>query len=307
MSIKNIEVTAKTLAVFLISIFAAVSSAAKENDASVYLETRISRDKVTEGENIVYEVVLFTPTPSVDGIELASFPDFEGIEVSRSAPDSKLTPVEIKGQPYYTAVVDRYFLRFPSKGKFSIKGASYNLGLYRQQEYYDPFWGRSIGNVIDKVALVAPDVSVRVAALPERGKPSSFSGAVGDFEISAAFADESLRSGEDALLTVTISGAGNLNGVTLPDIPSSLPDGIQFKSMTDTLSHYIKDGELGSEVEIECVVMPKREGTFVLDSLHFNFYNTATGKYETVTAPSVEIEVGSGLPGSGKPPVIMEI
>lgn len=299
--------TTKTLIVFLISIFAVASSAAKEREATVYLETRVSRDKVTEGENIVYEVVLFTPTPSVEGIELASFPDFQGIEVSRSAPDSKLTTVEIKGQPYYTAVVDRYFLRFPDKGKFSIKGPSYNLGLVRQQEYYDPFWGRSIGNVIDRVALTAPDVSVRVTPLPERGRPAAFSGAVGDFEISTAFAEESLRNGEDALMVVTISGTGNLNGVALPDIPSLLPDGIQFKSMTDALAHYIKDGELGTEVEIECVVMPKREGKFVVDSLSFNFYNPATGKYMTVTAPSVEIEVGSGLPGSGKPPVIMEI
>ncbi|MDE6769397.1 MAG: BatD family protein, partial [Muribaculaceae bacterium] len=208
---------------------------------------------------------------------------------------------------YYTAVVDRYFLRFPEKGKFRIKGADYRLGFYRQQEYYDPFWGRSIGNVVDAVGLSAPEVSVRVLALPERGRPDDFSGAVGDFEIAAEFPDGEIKNGEDTLLTVTISGVGSLEGVLLPNIPAMLPEGLQFKSMTDNVSHYIKDGELGSEVEIECIVMPKREGKFVIDSLRFSFYNSFTGKYDTITASSLEIEAGSGLPSSGRPPVIMEI
>lgn len=298
---------AKALILLLMTLFLIFPTDAKENERGAYLETKVSRDKVIEGENLVYEVVLFTLDPSVEGIELASFPDFEGIEVSRSAPDSNLTKVEIKGKTYFTAVVDRYFLRFPEKGKYSIKGADYRLGLSRQQEYYDPFWGRSIGNVVDVVDLTAPETNVKVSPLPEKGRPNNFSGAVGDFEISASFPDSALRNGEDALMSVSISGIGNLNGVRLPDLPSSLPEGLQFKSMTDNMSHYIKDGELGTEVEIECIVMPKREGKFVIDDLKFSFFNSYTGKYETVTAPSLEIEVGSGLPSSGRPRVIMEI
>lgn len=297
-----------TLIILLLTFFfPTTATVARERTHGAYLQTKVSRDKVIQGENLVYEVVLFTPDSSVEGVELISLPDFQGIDVSRSAADNKLIPVEINGQQYYTAVVDRYFLRFPEKGKFKIKGADYRLGFYRQQEYYDPFWGRSIGNVVDAVGLSAPEVSVRVAALPERGKPEDFSGAVGDFEIAAEFPDGEIKNGEDTLLTVTISGVGSLEGVTLPNIPAMLPEGLQFKSMTDNVSHYIKDGELGSEVEIECVVMPKREGKFTIDNLSFSFYNTYTGKYDTITVPSLEIEAGSGLPSSGRPPVIMEI
>ncbi len=295
------------LILLLTLLFPTAANAARERSHGAYLQTRVSRDKVIQGENLVYEVVLFTPDPSVEGVELTSLPDFEGIDVSRSAPDNKLTPVEINGRRYYTAVVDRYFLRFPEKGKFRIKGADYRLGFYRQQEYYDPFWGRSIGNVVDAVALTAPEVGVRVTALPERGRPDDFSGAVGDFEIDAEFPAGEIKNGEDTLLTVTISGVGSLEGVTLPNIPAMLPEGLQFKSMTDNVNHYIKDGELGSEVEIECIVMPKREGKFTIDALRFSFYNSSTGKYDTITVPSLEIEVGSGLPSSGRPPVIMEI
>ncbi|MDE6077309.1 MAG: BatD family protein, partial [Muribaculaceae bacterium] len=77
--------------------------------------------------------------------------------------------------------------------------------------------------------------------------------------------------------------------------------------MTDNIDHFVKDGELGSEVEVECMVMPKHEGTFTIENVRFSFFNSSTGKYETITAPALEIEVGEGLPGSGKPKVIMEI
>lgn len=282
-----------------------LSLGAKPGEGGAYLETRVSRDKVIRGENIVYEVVLVSPDPRIEGVELASFPLFEGIEVSRSAPDSKLSETKIKGKPYYTAVVDRYFLRMPSEGKFTIKGGDYRIGFYKQQEYYDPFWGRTVGNVVNAEQLSAPSVAVKVAGLPQRSQPSDFSGAVGDFEITVEASDGA--NGEDIPLMVTISGLGSLDGVSLPDIPSMLPEGLQFKSMTDNISHFVKDGELGSEVEIECVVMPKREGRFIIDSIRFSFFNSYTGKYETITAPVLEIEAGSGLPGSGKPPVIMEI
>lgn len=282
-------------------------SAAGKGEEGAFLRTRLSQEKVTEGESVTYEVVLFTPDPNVEGFELVSMPDFSGIDVNHSAPDRRLTQVELNGRKYYTAVVDRYFLRFPGAGKFNIKGGAYRLGKLSKKEYYDPFWGRTVGNVREAVNLTAPDRGVKVKSLPQRGKPDNFSGAVGDFDLTAEIAGGALRTGEDALLIVTISGIGSLQDVLLPDIRSQLPDDLQFKSMTDRVSHFVKDGELGTEVEIECTVMPKREGVFLIDALKFNFFDINSEQYKTITAPKIEIESESSLPGSGRPPVIMEI
>lgn len=280
---------------------------ARESGAMPFLQTRLSRDKMTAGETAIYEVVLFTPVANVDGVDQIAYPQFEGADVSRTSADNRLSPVEINGKQYYKAVIDRYFLRYPDNGKFKIPGGRYRLGVLHRQEYYDPFWGKQYGNVVDALELQAPATEVKVAALPKKGCPEDFSGAVGDFEISVEFPDGNLRSGEDALMLVTISGSGSLDGVKLPDLPGMLPDGLQFKSMTDNIDHFVKDGELGSEVEVECMVMPKHEGTFTIENVRFSFFNSSTGKYETITAPAVVIEVGEGLPGSGKPKVIMEI
>lgn len=277
-----------------------------QND-DAFLQSRVSRQKITQGETLVYEVVLYSTNGSIGGVEPQSYPDFQGMEVRRTSSDTRLIPLEINGRKYYSAVVDRYYLRFPDKGKFRIPGGVYKLGTYHPREYYDPFWGRSVDNVMEVEELAAPALSIKVDALPARGCPAAFSGAVGDYEISVSFPGGNMKKGEDAVLEISISGLGSLDGAILPDLPSMLPEGLQFKSMTDNISHYVKDGELGSEVEIECIVMPKREGSFVVDSVSFCYFDILTGKYKTITAPELKIEAGNGLPGSGRPPVIMEI
>lgn len=284
-----------------------VASGGKNNNDDAFLQTRVTRDRITQGETLVYEVVLYTTNSSIGGVEATEFPAFRGIDVSRTSADSELTPVEINGRRYFTAVIDRYYLRFPEKGKYKITGGLYKLATYHPREYYDPFWGRQIDNAVEVADLNGPLLTVKVDALPEKGCPAVFSGAVGDYEISASFPDGKLKKGEDAVLEITISGIGSLDGASLPDLPSMLPEGLQFKSMTDNISHYIKDGELGSEVEIECIVMPKIEGKFTVDSISFSYFDIHTRKYKTIKAPVLEIEAGKGLPGTGKPPVIMEI
>ncbi len=279
----------------------------KEKTPDAFLQTRVTRDKITQGETLVYEVVLYTANGSVAGVEPMTLPVFEGIDVRRSSADSQLAPVEVNGRKYYTAVIDRYYLRFPDKGKFKIPGGVYKLGTYHPREYYDPFWGRQIDNAVQVADLAAGALTVKVDALPERGRPANFSGAVGDYEISTSFPGGTLKKGEDAVLAISISGMGSLDGAELPDLPGMLPEGLQFKSMTDSVNHFIKDGELGSEVEIVCIVVPKREGRFVVDGISFCYFDSLTGKYKTIKAPELEIEAGSGLPGSNKPPVIMEI
>ncbi len=61
-------------------------------------------------------------------------------------------------------------------------------------------------------------------------------------------------------MTVNISGIGDLTDTPLPDIRSAFPPEIQFKSMTEDRSHYVKAGKLGSEIELECVIHPKKGG-----------------------------------------------
>ncbi len=61
--------------------------------------------------------------------------------------------------------------------------------------------------------------------LPQEGKPSDFSGLVGKFKMWSKLEPVSLKTGESATLTVSVSGQGNVNRI--PDL--KIPELIHIK------------------------------------------------------------------------------
>lgn len=293
----------------LIMVLAVFPSRAigKRKDLKPYLEVRIDRKNVVEGERLIYEVALVSPEASVAGVELLSTPDFGELPYSRSAPDNNLTEVVVDGDKYYTAVIDRYFVGVNNKGKNSIKGGVYKIGFDRMVKVQYPFWGATVQNRLETMNLKASDVTLKVSPLPEKGRPDFFSGAVGQFEIMSIPPEGKLRAGEDYLMTVNISGIGDLTDTPLPDIRSAFPPEIQFKSMTEDRSHYVKAGKLGSEIELECVIHPKKGGEYVVKEMEFTYFNPFSGKYEVAKSPEVKIFVDDSSSGDGQPPVIIDV
>jgi len=294
------------LSVFLASVFPVCSHGKGKDASSPFLESRIEREKVVEGERLIYEVVLFTPDADLAGVETVVPPVFSPLPHKHSSPDSGLGKTTRNGKDYYTAVIDRYFVGFNEKGRFPVKGGMYRLGINHTVQVNDHFWGPSLRNRVEVIELRAPDVEVKVSALPEKGKPRFFSGAVGDFQINAVLPSGKIRAGEDAYMIVSVSGDGDLAESALPEIRKIFPDGLQFKSMTDSRSHYVKNGRLGSELEIEVVFLPKKSGSFTVDGLEFQFYNSRLGRYEKSVAPPLVIEVEESIPGKNSS-VIMDI
>ena len=146
----------------------------KRKDLKPYLEVRIDRKNVVEGERLIYEVALVSPEASVAGVELLSTPDFGELPYSRSAPDNNLTEVVVDGDKYYTAVIDRYFVGVNNKGKNSIKGGVYKIGFDRMVKVQYPFWGATVQNRLETMNLKASDVTLKVSPLPEKGRPDFF-------------------------------------------------------------------------------------------------------------------------------------
>jgi aerotolerance-related protein batD len=304
MSVKGVILV---LSVLVSSIFPLSSSGKGKEALSPFLESRVEREKVVEGERLIYEVVLYVPEANVAGVETVVAPGFSSLPHTQSSPDSGFGRASKDGKDYYTAVIDRYFVGFNEKGKFPVKGGRYRVGINHPVQVNDPFWGPSVRNRMEVVELRAPDVAVKVSALPDKGKPDSFTGAVGDFQINAALPSGNIRAGEDAYMVVSISGDGDLTDSALPEIRKTFPEGVQFKSMTDSRTHYVKNGRLGSELEIEVVFHPKKSGTFTIDGLEFTFYNSRLGKYETAVAPPLVIEVEESIPGKDGSSTIMDI
>lgn len=292
------------LLILLLSVFPC--NAKGKGEAVPYLETRIDRNHAVVGECLIYEVILVSPDPNVAGAEVMSNPEFPGLDIGRSAPDNHLEEVNIDGRLYYSAVIDRFFIGTNNKGKYTIRGGDYRIGINRQITVDDPYWGPSVANRVEMFALSAPDLKIKVDALPVNNRPQTFSGAVGKFEVEMSMIDKPL-AGDNIRMFVTIVGKGDLSEALLPDIPKCFPDGLHFKSMTDSRSHFIKNGSIGSEIEIECLFSADKSGKYVISPIEFSYFDSDKGKYVTAKSEPLEFEVKESKHYDETPTVIMDV
>lgn len=299
---------------FLLSLLSLASSlfaAGKEGHTAasprLYLQTSLEKEKVVEGERVIYEVTLVSDTPDIAGFELLKYPDFSGLPSGQAAGDSHLKTIEKKGNTLYSVVVDRYFIGAEDVGKFQLKGGDYSIGINYPMTVNDPFWGPSVVNRVATFNLSAPDVELSISSLPSKGKPEDFSGAIGSFEISAFLRDKTLRVGDKGKLNVSVAGKGDLTNTPAPDVRAAFREGLIFRSMTDDKEHFITQGSLGSEMILDCLFTAETPGKFIIRPISFSFYNPEKKRYETIRTEPLEIEVLPAIEKEGPPPVYHNI
>ena len=79
--------------------------------------------------------------------------------------------------------------------------------------------GMIMGNTETRKQVVkSQDVKVKVLPLPAEGKPANFSGAVGDFSISATATPNELNVGDPLAVDITIDGSGNFDALNPPSL-----------------------------------------------------------------------------------------
>lgn len=292
------------LAAFL-SVFP-LRAAGKGGD-DIFLESSLEKEKAVEGERLIYEVRLFSADPEIAGTELLANPDMGELPFKRSAADSRLSETVRDGRRYYTAVIDRFFIGANEPGKHTIKGGTYNVGLNHRVRVDDPFWGSAYSNRIEAKRLKAPDVALKVAALPERNRPEDFSGAVGKYTIQTWLPEGEIRAGENATMIVTVEGKGDLTDTPAPDVRQAFREGFTFRSMTDEKEHFISKGSLGSEMTLECIFTPDAPGEHTILPIRFTYFDSDSGKYVTVETEPVTLTVKPAKETRDGPPVFHNI
>lgn len=128
-------------------------------------------------------------------------------------------------------------------------------------------------------------VKIKVLPLPSLGKPENFSGAVGRYNISATINKKSIKVNEPLVVTITISGNGDINSVSEPKI--DLPNEIQKYATTVKIN---KEGIINSK-QFQCVLMPILEGDFTIPKISFSYFNPDSKEYATINTSEFKIKV----------------
>ena len=119
--------------------------------------------------------------------------------------------------------------------------------------------------------LVSQPATINVKPLPS-GKPASFSGAVGDFTMTADINTDHVKANEAVTIKVKISGNGNLKLVKNPEV--AFPNDFDIydpKVESDTKT--TTAGVSGSKT-IEYMAIPRYNGNFEIPAIQFSYFDT---------------------------------
>ena len=192
------------------------------------------------------------------------------------------------------SVGDRVFrvLRFRTtlvplrSGTIELGPASLQLNVIRRtptasRTLFDRFFSDSLfGTERRPRTLRSEPLSLRVRPLPHAGRPATFSGAVGQFELDVTAEPTQLRVGDPLSLRMLLSGAGRVTDAQ----PPSLVNAEGFRTYTPQMDQPAPDTTV-----FEQVLIPQDETLDAIPAVHFSYFDPEAAQYRTLTSQPIRL------------------
>lgn len=268
----------------------------KITDINKQLMIRAVVDKTNAymGEQITLSYKLYTQL-ALSGNNLDQLPALNGFWSQDVNPQNQQVQWKreiYKGEEYNVAELKKSIL-FPERsGELTIDPMEMTF-LVRQFSGGDSFFDQFFGAYEDvKYKIRSSPVSIHVKPLPEAGKPEGFSGAVGSFEVEATLDKNELKSNEALNYKIKISGTGNIPLINAPKVNFPADFEKYDPKVNDQLNESVT-GISGSRT-YEYLLIPRHQGQFNIDPVHFSYFNPATGKYINLQSSEFPVHVLQG-------------
>ncbi len=217
-----------------------------------------------------------------------------------------------KYEDFWSQYIDMKQLR-AERGKFN--GKDYNMVVLRKVILYpleagakkiEPFkidvdaevptgrrdwFGQYEMTAVEK-SLSTGMQTINVKPLPENGKPSSFTGAVGNFDFKVVPSKTSLKAGESLDLEVSVSGKGNLKLFTLPK--PILPSALEMYDPAHNENVQTPVTGMVGKISDKYTIIPQFKGKYTIKPIEFSYYDLASKSYKTITSKEITIDVAEG-------------
>jgi len=150
------------------------------------------------------------------------------------------------------------------------------------------FWGRD-----ERQPFIrrSDPIKLNIKPLPRKERPKDFKRAVGDFRFDLTANPLTVKVGDPITVTMAISGTGNLDTVSIPDIQC----GDSFKTYIPEvrIMRSVQGGQVGGEKIFKQVIIPLSVEVKEIPTVSFSYFNPGTGKYQTINKGPIPIKVGS--------------
>ncbi|MGC3988717.1 MAG: BatD family protein [Chthoniobacteraceae bacterium] len=151
-----------------------------------------------------------------------------------------------------------------------------------------------------QVTVTADAAPLQAKPLPTAGRPTDFSGAVGDFKIVGQSSTSEVKAGEPLTVTVTISGRGNFDRITAPQLESA-PG---WRSYPATSSMKTDDDSGLSGTKTFQISLVPSGGQTEVPPLHFSYFDPEREKYITLSTDKIPVKVDGSIATPTPTPIV---
>lgn len=275
------------------------SAAGNISSQNLFIRPILSRQSVYEQEAVKLTYKLYT-TYDVVQFSNKEMPDFKGFlkqEIERGG-NTQLAYENYKGKNFLTAVLFEIILYPQVVGELIIDKAEFEAIIRVQtkqsvRSIFDEFFETysNVARIVD-----VPSVKIMVKKLPD-GKPDTFTGVVGDFNITSSVSAEQVKVNEAVTIKVNISGSGNMKLIKNPEF--DFPEAFEAYDPKITNSFKTSANGLTGNKTVEIMFIPRHSGKYEIPATETTYFNPADGSYRTLRTPVFTIDVlkADGTPG----------
>ncbi len=196
----------------------------------------------------------------------------------------------VNNRVYKSKIFKRAILYPQKTGKLEITPITLDLNISYPTGDFD-FFGDPEYDVARR-EIVSNSKFLQVLALPEKGKPDNFTGAVGSFEFKANVTKNELKSGESLQLDLIVSGKGNLKlfEIPKPNLPSNFE--IYEPKHQEFINENIKG--ISGKIVDSYTLIPQEKGNFKVKPQYFSFFDIKSKAYKTISSEVINLDVSQG-------------
>jgi len=257
------------------------------------LRLLVAKSELVRGEALPITVVLDT-TSSVERFEWVEPPSFPGWWTQQVEPSGEPKPelVEAEGVRFYRFPVARYVLIPLKSGRLQLPPLAARVAIRGSSIFSAPRW-------VERSTKAA---EIAVAERPPA--PDGFAGAVGALRYRAWVEPETIPFGESAVVTIRLSGSGNLPLVSEPPTWPSC-DGCDSYPPEEESRVAVDESGISGERTWRMTVVPRRWGELSLAPVELAVFDPTARIYRRASLGPLNLSVVAPTPTPAPTPAVV--
>lgn len=267
---------------------------------NVFIVAEANKSRVLLGDQITVTYKLYTKL-NIASPQINKLPQYQGFWAEEMDPTRTISfdVGMYHGERFRVATIKQVAL-FPTKtGSLSVTPFELNIPVIVKKkktgnDVFDEFFNDSFFGRTETVNFLAKSntLKVEVEPLPSSNVPSSFNGAVGNFNFKAEIDKKKVFTNESVTLRLTVSGTGNIKLLKLPE--PQLPAGFE-KYEPKTYDNVNKGAIVSGQKIAEYLIVPRNPGEKEIPPIEFSYFNPSSKKYVTVSSQPFKLSVEKGV------------